>query len=80
MAKPSPLTWVPLLERALREEIGIAFPVSGVTREYFRNQLYEARNAAKNPAFDNLIIFLPNDNRIWICRKAVELDDATPSR
>ncbi len=48
--------------------------VSGVAREYFRNTLYEARKAAKDPRLDSLIMFLPNNDEIWICKKAVELD------
>lgn len=79
MARPSPLTWLPLLERALDPavEIGIAFAVYGVRREYFRNTLYEARKASANSAFDELIIFLPaapHDNEIWVCKKTVELE------
>jgi len=52
MARPNPLTWLPLWERALDPaiEIGIAFKVSGVERTYFRNTLYEARKAAADLA------------------------------
>lgn len=78
MARPSPLTWLPLLERALEVEIGIAFRISGVTREYFRNSLNEARKASGNPALYDLIMFMPaapHDNEIWICKKEVELAD-----
>lgn len=77
MARPSPHAWVALWERALAEEIGIAFTVSGVTREYFRNMLYEARKASGDPRLDSLITFTPNapcDGEIWICKKAVELE------
>ena len=75
MAKPNPLTWLPLWERALDEEIGIAFSVSGCTNEYFRNELYAARKASKNPALDDLIMFMPNNGEIWICKKAVEMPE-----
>lgn len=77
MARPSPLTYLPLLTRALSAEIGIRFRVGGVAREYFRNTLYECRKQAENPKFDQLIIFLPgapNDGEIWVCRKEVELE------
>ena len=77
MAKPSPLTWLPLWTRALDVEIGIAFPISGVRREYFRNILYEARKQAADPRLDDLIMFLPAapcDNEIWICKREVELN------
>ena len=78
MARPSPLTWLPLFERALATEIGIAFTISGVRREYFRNTLYEARKASGDPRFQNLIMFMPAapfDNQIWICNKEVELEE-----
>lgn len=77
MARPSPLTWLPLWIRALEVEIGIGFRISGVRRDYFRNTLYEARKAAADPRLDALIMFLPaapHDNEVWICKKEVELE------
>lgn len=77
MPRPSAHSWVALWERALDEEIGIAFSVSGVERTYFRNMLYEARKAAKDPRLDALIMFLPageHSHEIFICKKAVELE------
>ena len=77
MAKPSPLTWLPLWTRALEVEIGIAFVISGVRREYFRNTLYEARKASADRRYEDLIMFLPaapHDNEIWICKKQVEIE------
>ena len=73
MARPSPLTWLPCWERALDCEIGIAFKVTGVTREYFRNMLYEAKKLAGDPRLDALIMFLPNNDEIWICKREVEI-------
>lgn len=73
--KPSPLTYLPLWTRALDEEIGIAFSVSGVTREYFRNTLYEARKLSGDPRLQELIMFLPNNGEIWICKKSVSMDE-----
>ena len=80
MAKPSPLTWLPLLDRALETEIGIGFKVGGIERTYFRNTLYEARKACATPErYANLVMFLPGGDytdEIWICNREVELDDA----
>lgn len=76
MARLHPSTWLPLFDRALEVEIGIAFTISGVKREYFRNTLNEARKG--NPQFDCLIMFLPaapHDNEVWICKKEVSIDD-----
>ncbi len=77
MSRPSPLTYLPLWQRALECEIGIRFVVGGVERNYFRNTLYEARKAAQDLALADLIMFLPAkpfDNEIWICKKQVELE------
>jgi hypothetical protein len=77
MARPNPSTWLPLWLRALDEEIGIAFKISGVAREYFRNTLYEARKASADPRLNDLIMFLPaggHEDEIWICKKEVELE------
>lgn len=77
MPRPSVLTYLPLWQRALEDEIGIRFVVAGVERSYFRNTLYETRQASGDPQLEDLIMFLPAapfDNEIWICRKAVELE------
>lgn len=76
MAKAHSSTWLPLWYRALDPsvEIGIAFTVSGCTREYFRNELYEARKQSGDKRLQELIMFLPNNGEIWICKKAVEMD------
>lgn len=77
MARPHPSTWLPLWLRALDPavEIGIAFIVSGCTREYFRNELYEARKQANDPRLQELIMFLPNNGEIWICKKSVSMEE-----
>ncbi len=76
--RPSPLTWLPLWTRALDEEIGIRFTITGVPRDYFRNTLYEARKQSLDPRLEDLIMFLPatpeTQDEIWICKKAVELE------
>lgn len=81
MARPNPLTWLPLLDRALDPsvEIGIGFTVSGIDRAEFRRTLYKCREAANDPKYNDLILFLPSGNHtdeIWICKKQVELGDA----
>lgn len=82
MPRPSPLTWLPLWQRALDLEIGLRFVVSGVRREYARNTLYEARKASGDPRLEQLIMFLPAvhegvdySNEIWICKKEVSIED-----
>ena len=80
MARPAPATWLPLWHRALETEIGIAFIITGITREYFRNTLNEARKQDGDPALRDLVMFLPAapfDNEIWICKKQVSLDAST---
>lgn len=79
MARPSPLTWLPLFERAMATEIGIAFKISGVDRQYFRNTLYECRKLANDPRLEDIVMFLPagdHSDEIWLCKKQVELGDA----
>lgn len=69
--------WAYLFERALTEEIGIAFIAGNVKREAFRNVLYECRKQAQDPRYADLIIFAPAApcaDEIWICKKAVEMD------
>lgn len=77
MTKPSALTWLPLWHRALDPsiEIGIAFTVSGCTRDYFKRELYEARALSKDPRLQELIMFTPNNGEIWICKKSVEMEE-----
>lgn len=75
--KPSPLTYLFLFDHALDQEIGIAFTISGVRRENFRNELYKCRKMSNDRRYDELILFSPSapcDNEIWICKKAVEID------
>jgi len=77
MPRPSPLTYLPLWQRALECEIGLRFVISGVERRYFANTLYEARKASGASSLQDLIMFqpaAPYDNEIWICKKQVELD------
>lgn len=82
MARPSPIIWLPLFERALETEIGIGFKVSGVARTYFRNTLYECRKLAADPRLDDIVMFLPggdHQDEIWLCKKQVSLEDDNAS-
>jgi hypothetical protein len=72
--RPSPLTYVPIWERAFAEEIGFGFKVTNMPREQFRNILYECRKMSGDPRLDELIVFCPNNDEIWICKKQVELE------
>mgnify|MGYP001581933526 FL=1 len=79
MAKPSAIIWLPMWESALDPavEIGIAFKISGVDRDYFRNTLYECRKLAHDPRLEEIIIFSPggdHTDELWMCKKQVELD------
>jgi hypothetical protein len=79
MAKPSPIVWLPLWERALDSdvEIGIGFKLSGCTREYFKAELYHCRKMAADPRLNDLCIMTPGGevaDEIWICKKTVEIE------
>lgn len=77
MSRPSPLTYLPLWHRALEQEIGIRFEISGVDRQYFLATLYDCRKKAADPTIADLIVFKPAapfDNELWICKSAVEVD------
>jgi hypothetical protein len=79
--KPPATTYLYLLDHALQQEIGIAFTITGIVRKSFLNTLYEARKLGNNPAYGELIFFspaAPHENEIFICKKSVSLDDATP--
>lgn len=80
MARPNPLTFLPLLDRALDPdvEIGIGFRVSGIDRSQFRNMLYTARTQSLDPKYDALVLFLPggdHTDEVWVCKKEVELGE-----
>lgn len=73
MAKPSPLTYLPILEDALKEEIGLLVMTNDPKN--LKARLYEARKLADNPALAELIIFHPASNdRLLVARKSVELE------
>ena len=69
----NPNIYIPLWERALESELGIAIATN--QPQLLRQELYAARKAAANPAFDEVIIFLPKDkDEVFLCRKSVEID------
>ena len=65
--------YIPLWERALESELGIAIATN--QPQLLRQELYAARKVAANPAFDEVIMFLPKDkDEVFLCRKSVEID------
>lgn len=66
--------YLPLWLRALDEEIGILILTTKATRVLLVNALYEARKQSLNPALEDLIVFQPREDLIYIAKKAVELD------
>lgn len=68
----SPLILQALYDRALEEEIGIAFRVEN--RRLFINKLYAFRKESREPQYDNIIIYSPNTGEIFMVKKTVELE------
>lgn len=65
--------YIPLWERALEAEIGIA--ISTNNPQILRQELYRAREAANRPEFAEVIMFLPvSKDEVFLCRKSVEID------
>lgn len=61
-------------DRALSEEIGIRIrPPEGTDKRQFVNGLYKARQDAKNPDHEKLMLFQPNNGEVWIVKKATEV-------
>lgn len=68
-----PEQYIPLLYRALEEEIGILIEVTKPL--YLRQGLYTARQMAADPKLDELMFFIPQSNdRVLIAKRSVELD------
>ena len=69
----NPSIYIPLWERALEAEIGIAIRTN--QPQLLRQELYRAREAANRPEFADVIMFLPKDkDEVFLCRKSVEID------
>lgn len=67
-------TYLPLWLRALDEEIGIVIQCAAKTRILLVNALYEARKQSLNPALQDLMIFQPKEDLIFIAKKSVEIE------
>ena len=65
-------TYLPLWLRALDEEIGLYIRCKH--RILLVNALYEARKQSLNPALQELMLFQPAEDLIFIAKKAVELE------
>ncbi len=68
------LTYLPLWLRALDEEIGILIKTTKATRIMLVNALYEARKQSLNPALEELMVFQPQEDMIFIAKKSVEIE------
>lgn len=62
-----------LWDRALVEEIGIRFTVDGKSKMSFINELYTWRKTNGAAIYATLMIFQPNDGKIYIVKRATEL-------
>lgn len=74
---PSAAACLPLFAQALDNEIGVAFAITGIPRDTYKNMMYEVRAQSGDPRLQELIIFAPaapHDNELWIAKKEVELD------
>lgn len=68
------LTYLPLWIRAMEEEIGLWIETDKASRTKLVNALYEARKQSLNPALEDLMVFQPREDLVFIAKKAVELD------
>ena len=57
--------------RALKEEIGVALRTDN--KRGLKAKLYAVREAAGDPALDEIIIFDPDGDEIWLCKKSTEM-------
>jgi hypothetical protein len=39
--------------------------------------LYQARKMSNDDRFDDIVMFLPSNGEIWLCKKTVRLDAST---
>lgn len=67
-------TYLPLWLRTLEEEIGIVIQTTAKGRLLLVNALYEARRQSLNPALQELMIFQPKEDLIFIAKKSVEIE------
>lgn len=67
-------TYLPLWLRALAEEIGLYIQTTAKHRVQLVNALYQARKESLNPALQELMVFQPGEDLIFIAKKSVELE------
>lgn len=60
--------------RALEEEIGIGVKVT-MDHVQFRDALYVCRKAVGDKRWDEIMIFMPNDGRVWLVKKSTEMKE-----
>ena len=59
---------VDIWQAAVDSESGIAIPTDN--RQLLRQHLYRARVEANNPAFDDIVMLIPeNSDEIWLVHK-----------
>lgn len=63
---------LPLWYRALETEIGIGIRTDD--RRALQTALYRARDEHNDPDLQRLIMFMPNNDEVWLCKKEVELE------
>lgn len=60
-------------ERAISPEVEIGIAIKTNDPKGMRNSLYVHRKEFGNPKWDEIIIFMPNTNEVWLCKKATKL-------
>jgi DNA-binding phage protein len=67
---------VDLWQAAVDAEFGIAVPTDN--RQLLRQHLYRAKVEANNPAFDDIVMIMPDiENEIWLVHKDAESSPRT---
>jgi DNA-binding phage protein len=67
---------VDLWQAAVDAEFGIAVPSDN--RQLLRQHLYRAKVEAGNPAFDDIVMIMPDiDNEIWLVHKDADKTEGT---
>lgn len=65
----------PILYAALESEIGLAFTVSGMSRDDFVTIMGAVKRECNDPTLGELSIFRPPNGEIWVCKRTVALED-----
>ena len=73
MARSYADSFLPLLYNALEEEIGLFVRTND--RIKLVNTLYEARKAAADEALDELMLFQPEADVVFIAKRSTELSE-----